>query len=112
MTRALRLLGESGYPRERWSEKLYEARGLCKERSAAIGYQGNGTPRANVGSDGLINKMPYYFELHACVLGLHDHPAGRHPLPLTEEEFKRRQGSAAEPERKSLAGRYAHLVRR
>jgi hypothetical protein len=112
VTRAVRLLSESGYPRERWSEKLYEARALTRERSAAIGYQGNGKPRAGGTAEGLINKMPYYFELLACVLGLHDHPAGQHPLPLSKEEFKRRQGRAAKPERKSLAGRYAHLVRR
>jgi predicted transcriptional regulator len=111
VTRALRLLSESGYPRERWSEKLYEARGLTKERSAAIGYQGDSNPRTGQTAFGL-NKMPYFFGVLECVLGLHDHPAGQHPMPLSEQEFKRQQGKKGQQERTSLAGRYAHLVQR
>jgi len=94
VTRAHRLFTDSGLPMEQWVSKLYEAHRITRERSAAIGYQGQGKKRSSETSSGLTNKMPYFFELLTCVLGLHDHPAGQHPLPMTQQEFRRQQGRA------------------
>ena len=91
VTRAHRLFTDSGLPMEQWVSKLYEAHRVTRERSAAIGYQGQGKKRSSETSSGLTNKMPYFFELLTCVLGLHDHPAGKHPMPFSEREFHRRR---------------------
>jgi len=136
VTRALRLLQKAGVPFERWTEKLHDSYSITKERYAAIGYQGRGAARAKTTSSGLVNRMPYWFSVLECVLGLHDHAAGEHPLPFTAKEFaqqnkggrgvrstttpsepqKSLQGAWAEGgpprEKGSLAGRYKDLVQR
>ena len=94
VTRAHRLFTDSGLPMEQWVSKLYEAHRITRERSAAIGYQGQGKKRSSETSSGLTNKMPYFFALLECVLGLHDHKPGHHPLPMTQQEFHRQQGRA------------------
>jgi len=92
---------------------------VTRERSAAIGYQGQDKPRRNTTPAGL-NKTPYFFSVLECVLGLHDHPAGEHPMPLSQQEFfaqqrPQRTKASTPPETTeyvSLAGKYARFVKR
>lgn len=105
-TRALHLLEQSGLSRPAFIAKLYEARAITKERSAAI--------RTTTTTPGfplpVKNKMPYFFRVLEQLLGLRpdegngDDPPKTRPAPAQDGATTGRDG-ARRPSDPSAAAR-------
>ncbi len=72
ITRTLNIFTAAGVPPERWSDLLYQARGLTQEHTAQI---------RKIASDGdqfrRKNKMPYFLATLEQLVGLRPEPAER-----------------------------------
>jgi hypothetical protein len=73
ITRALNIFQAAGVPPERWSDLLYQARGLTQERTAQI------RKTATTGGEQLRrkNKMPYFLATLEQLVGLRPEPPRR-----------------------------------
>jgi len=69
ITRTLRIFTTAGVPPERWSDALYQARGLTQEHTAQIRKLATGSPQVR-----RKNKMPYFLATLEQLVGLRPAP--------------------------------------